>query len=180
MRGSEKVRIPVGSSAFALLAVAVVVVGAILYAGPLSWRSDDGTVGGTSLSSDALFTYEVTRYDAHAIVTEPVEVERTISIGVATDRDSLKFGEIPAGSNYAMRELGLANLEHTPAKISVSAEGSIAPRLQFKENGFVLPGNSNTTVRVFFLAEGADIGEYEGEVLIQIKRPRFPALGMLE
>jgi len=180
MRVPGKIRLSSIRPEIVLLIIAAIVLGVILYTGPVTREPHKEAVGGVEISSDALFTYEVTRYEAQAVVTKPVAVENTISIGVATDRDSLKFGEIPAGSNYAMRELSLVNLEDTPAKVSMFAEGNIAPHIRFKDNGFVMPGRSNATVRVFFLAEGANMGEYEGGVLIQIKRPRFPALGMLE
>jgi hypothetical protein len=179
MKKLKKIRFPAINSTFVLLAV-VIVVGVVLYTSLTSWRSYEGTIGRTLLSSDILFTYEITKYEANAIVTQPVEVNRTMSIGVATDTDKLKFGEIPAGRNYAMRELSLSNLEDTPAKISISAKGSISPHLQFRENNFILPGKSNTTIKIFFMADGANIGNYDGEVLVEIKRPKFPALGMLE
>src|SRR3989344_5419052 len=69
-----------------------------------------------------------------------IVVERTVSIGISSGPGSIDFGEIPAGPNYARREISLANLEAAPASVYLSAEGGISPHVSFERNGFVLGG----------------------------------------
>jgi hypothetical protein len=135
--------------------------------------------GKTSVGSDALYNYELTRYQSSAKVVEAQPVERTVSIGISSATDSLDFGEIPAGSNYARREIRLVNLEGAPARVTLAVEGGMSPHVSFSQNGFVLAGGEGAVVGVFFVAQGADVGGYSGEVTVQIRRPRYAAFPIL-
>lgn len=166
------------SSLIAVAAAAVLLF--LIFSGQQGPGTEPGTaVGKTTISSDAFNVYETTSYRSSAKVIEQVVVEKAVSIGISSGTGSIDFGEIPAGSNYARREISLANLEAAPASIYLSAEGDISPHVSFERNGFVLGGGANATVGVFFSAQSAEVGDYSGEMTVQIKRPKYAALPII-
>ena len=120
--------------------------------------------------TDSNYEYEVTRYPSGVIVTEPVEVDDELTIGVVVDPDNLEFGTIPSGENSGKRIVELSNLEDTQAEVEFVVVGDIEGFVEFSQNNFALQPNEEVSVDVVFKADEAEVKEYVGEIDVIVKR----------
>jgi hypothetical protein len=133
----------------------------------------------TYFPSSALYDYEVTAYPTSVEVVESGPVTETITIGLVSDKDNLKFGKVPAGNNFVRREVQLTNTLDTPAFVYAQSFGSISDFVELNGGGVVLEGGEGTTVTVDFATAGAEIGSYDGQIHIIVKRSKYPVLSSL-
>lgn len=156
------------------LMVALVVAAALVYTAPIQPEGvpafdDIVTEQKFETYSDSVYYYEVTRYPANAEVSETLDEEK-LSIGVATDRDNLKFGTIPQGDNTGKRFIDLSNKNSEDVIVVVNAMGDIAPFVKFSKSDFVLAPGETTTVDAVFSAKDAAVGTYDGEIDVIVKK----------
>ncbi|MBI4020213.1 MAG: hypothetical protein HY367_02690 [Candidatus Aenigmarchaeota archaeon] len=125
---------------------------------------------------DLFFTYELLRYPAS---TDIANATGNLAIGLNTDTDILGFGIIPSGDNYGTKHISLTNGMDSPARITVSSTGDIAPLMEFSHRKATLgPGESLVIDAKVLASRAPRPGRYEGEADIKIIRARH-AMGAL-
>lgn len=130
----------------------------------------DIDVSGGMTSRTSLFLTELTT--TYPMKCDVVELNRSdVAIGVAVDTDRLDFGMLIAGSSGSTRTVNIGNNEDVPVKIRLSADGSIAPYVDFGENNFVLDVGEGRTVNIRMSSD--EPGNYTGTLFISAKKVNY-------
>ncbi len=120
---------------------------------------------------DLFFTYQVTRYQSDAEVSNNQTV-----VGITIDPWNLNFGIISSGGG-GRRSIVLSNMQEKASRVDMQAYGNITPMVEFKKNNFVLHSNENVTVEIRFrAANNTAVGNYTGEIDVVIRKPRYDFL----
>ena len=119
-------------------------------------------------SMGILFLNDITRYPARGNVTSLSKSR--ISVGIASQTYELNFGRIP--ENLTVRKfIDIANNEEVPVKICILKRGSIGPMLRIREDEFVLEEKGEREVELLF--NGSEVGSYQGEIDVVVRKPRY-------
>ena len=126
-----------------------------------------------SSNEDSLFDYDILTYPSSAEVTAPVAANETLLIGFDIDTTNLNFGVIPGNGSFSKRFINMTNQIEKAVKISLKAQGAIYPYVNFSMNDFFLKGREKAVVKAYFYTAGAEAGNYSGEIIVTIKKPKY-------
>jgi len=128
--------------------------------------------------ADLFFTYEINRYPTHVEISDITE--HNISVGFSLEPSSLNFGVVPTGGNSGKRFITLQNTLNTNAKILLDAYGNISSLIHFSDDDFSLsPGVLKDLEIVLETKKNTAVGDYSGEIVLVVKRPKYAFLGRL-
>ena len=147
------------------------VLGIIIVIGYLGvFHTYDFDVSGNMASRTSFFLTELTT--TYPMECDAVELNQSdIAIGVAVDTDKLDFGMLIAGGSGSTRTVNIGNNEPVPVKIRLSAEGNIAPYVDFDQNNFVLDVGEGRTVNLRMSSD--EPGNYTGTLYISAKKVNY-------
>jgi hypothetical protein len=125
--------------------------------------------------NDIFFTYQVTRYESGAEVSN--RSGGSTVVGITVDPWNLKFGIIPTGGSSGRRSMVLSNLQEKAGRVEMQAYGNITPMIEFEKNNFMLQKNESVKIEITFkTAASTAPGNYTGEIDVVIKKPRYDFL----
>ncbi len=123
-----------------------------------------------SLTKSTFFIRDIVRFPAKANVTPSNASDKILRVGIDSGTDILNFGRIYA--NMPVRKfVDIRNNEDRDVKICIKKYGSIAPYINSSADSFIMKSNEYRKIQISFT--GKEIGYYEGEVDVIIKKPRY-------
>ncbi|HEX54506.1 MAG: hypothetical protein DRO90_03165 [Candidatus Altiarchaeales archaeon] len=131
----------------------------------------------TDMRADTpLFKVYIVRYPTTGNITELNLENRTLRVGISTDRDELNFGVIP--QNLSVRKfLNLKNKRDSRARVCIRAYGTISDFIKIKDSDFVMERGESREIELVFT--GDSVGNYSGEIDVITKKPKYQLLEFL-
>jgi hypothetical protein len=113
-------------------------------------------------------------YDSKNILEEQKIYAHVIvgdKYGFDVNGSALKFGKIVPAVSRAKREIVLTNEYPHNVRFDISVDGVIKRFMAVSENSFVLePGESRNIEFIVFAPKNTPLGEYDGWMIIQIRK----------
>jgi hypothetical protein len=111
-----------------------------------------------------LFTEEITRYPTRINVTANLT-----RLGVSTDIDKIDFGIVPLGVRVR-KELSLVNHNPVRVKVRVRVRGPMGEFVHVADEFVMDPGEART---LMLAAQPTQVGSWEGEIEVVVRKPRW-------
>jgi len=93
------------------------------------------------------------------------------NIGLNVDTDKLYFGTIPMGGGESNRNIFIQNEKHSLARVNINSYGDKAGWLYVSKNNFFLKKGEGQNIELKIkVPNGAELGSYEGKILIVFTR----------
>ena len=124
----------------------------------------------------SFFVNEVVRIPTSANVTKPDSSSGIIKVGIDPGTDALNFGRVFADMPVR-KYLELENKEGYNVRVCTRKYGHISPYLNSSVDSFILESGEERDVMVSFV--GKELGHYEGEVDIVIRKPKYKEMAPL-
>jgi len=124
-------------------------------------------------TEDFLFEKDTDRIPARGNITYLGIENNTVKVGVSADPHELNFGVVP--QNMSIRKFINLRNRDINVKVCVISYGSVKQFIEIKQNNFIMKTNESKKVMIEF--SGDEIGSYNGEIDVIIKKPKY---GFLE
>jgi uncharacterized membrane protein len=104
------------------------------------------------------------------VKTLDVQLEVANRLGFNVDTDKIYFGAIPPGNSGERRAI-IENKEYERSVVRLKVYGELKKWITVSENNFALKKGESKTVKVkVAIPEGAELKDYESEIIILFAR----------
>ncbi len=125
------------------------------------------------LTNTTFFSRDIVRFPSSANVTPANRSDKVLKVGVDPSTGSLNFGRMYV--DMPIRKfIDVGNHEDIDVKICVMKYGQIAKYINASRDSFVIKPGEQRKIQISFVSD--EIGYFEGEVDIVIKKPRYKEL----